>query len=143
MDDCSDLDQKVSAHTNKVIIGFRVEADKDESKSEDVNDTEDIDEAIDADVVDNHFFDYCVNTDTVTNDIDFSNDRRRTSRAVFCSSSTSEKKRRVVAIIGRWSCDKCTYQHRYPAQICVTCNTNRDDKDIDGKKPSYSSSSSA
>jgi hypothetical protein len=111
MDDSSDLDRKVSAHTDKVVIGFGVEADTDECKSEDVNDAEDINEAIDADVVNNHFFYHCVEADTVTNDNDFSNDGRRTSRTVFCSSSTSKKKRRVIAIIEGWSCDKCTYQH--------------------------------
>ena len=117
MDDCSD--PKVSAHTDKAVIGFGVEADEDECKSEDVNDTDDIDEAIDADVVNNHFFDRCVHADTVTNDNDFSNNGRRMSRTVFCSSSTFEKKCRVIPIIKGWSCDKCTYQHRYPAQFCA------------------------
>ena len=129
-------------NTDKVVIGFRVEADEEECKSEDVTDAEDIDEAIVVDIIDNHFFDRCVNADTVTNDNDFSNDGRRTSHAVFCS-STSEKKPRVVAIIGEWSCNKCTYQHRDPAQICIMCNVNHDDKDKADEKPSYSSSSSA
>jgi hypothetical protein len=62
MDDCSNLDRKVSAHTNKVVIGFGVEADEDKCKSEDVNDAENIGKAIDADVVNNHFFDRCVET---------------------------------------------------------------------------------
>ena len=71
-------------------------------------------------------------------------DGRRTSCAVFCSSSTSEKKRRVIAIIEGWSCDKCTYQHRYPAHICAMCNVNRNDEDKDGNATgAYSSSSSA
>ncbi len=46
MDNCSDLDRKVSAHTDKVIIGFGVVAYEDECDSEDVNDAEDIDEAL-------------------------------------------------------------------------------------------------
>jgi hypothetical protein len=72
------------------------------------------------------------------------NNGRRTSCAVFCSLSTSEKKRRVIAIIEGWSCDKCTYQHRYPAQICAMCNTNCNDEDKDGNATgAYSSSSSA
>ena len=71
-------------------------------------------------------------------------DGRRTSCAVFCSSSTSEKKRRVIAIIEGWSCDKCTYQHRYPAHLCAMCNVNRNDEDKDGNATgAYSSSSSA
>jgi hypothetical protein len=73
---------------------------------------------------------------------DFSNDGRRTSHAVLCS-LTSEKKPRAIAIIGEWSCDKCTYRHRYHAQICIMCNANRDDKVKDGEKPSYSTSSSS
>ena len=140
MDDSSNLDQKVSAHTDKVVIGFRVKADEDECNSEDVNDVEDIDKAIDTDVVNNPFFDRGINADTVTNDNDFSD----TSHAVFFSSSTSEKKRRVIAIIGGWTCDKCTYQHKYPAQICVMCNANRNDEDKDGNATGgYSSSSSS
>ena len=71
-------------------------------------------------------------------------DGRRTSCAVFCSLSTSEKKRRVIAIIEGWSCDKCTYQHRYPTQICAMCNVNCNDEDKDGSATgAYSSSSSA
>jgi hypothetical protein len=140
MDDSSNLDQKVSAHTDKVVIGFRVKADEDECNSEDVNDVEDIDKAIDTDVVNNPFFDRGINADTVTNDNDFSD----TSHAVFFSSSTSEKKRRVIAIIGGWTCDKCTYQHKYPTQICVMCNVNRNDEDKDGNATGgYSSSSSS
>ena len=117
MDDCSDLDQKVSANTDNVVIGFGVEADENEWESEDGNDAEDIDKAINADTVDNHFFDRCVDTDSVTNDNDFSDDGRRTSHVVFYSSSTTEKKHRVIAIIENWSCDKCTYQHMYHAQL--------------------------
>ena len=130
MVDCFDLDQKVSAHTNKVVIGFGVEADEDEWESEDVNDTEDIDKAIDVDIVDNPFFGHCIDADTVTNDK--ANNGRRMSHAVFCSLSTFEKKRKVIAIIGGWSCDKCTYQHRYPAQICVMCIANCNDEVKDG-----------
>jgi len=70
-------------------------------------------------------------------------DGRRTSCAVFCSLSTSEKKRRVIAIIEGWSCDKCTYQHRYPAQICAMCNANRNDEDKAGNATGASSSSSS
>ncbi len=125
MDDCSDSDRMVSAHTDKVVIGLVVKSDEDECESEDVNDAEDINEAIDADAVDNqHFIDRCVNADTVTNDNNFSDDGRRTSRAVFCSSSTSKKKRRVIVIIKGWSCYKCTCQHRYLAQICAMCHAN-------------------
>ena len=127
---------------SNVVLGFKVEADKDECESGDNNDAEDIDEAIDADAVDTHFFDRCVNADAVTNDKDFSDNGRRTSSAVFCSLSTSENKNRVMIIEG-WSCDKCTYQHSYPAQICAMCNANCDNEDKDGKTPYYSSSSSA
>jgi hypothetical protein len=119
MDDYSDLDRKVSTHTDKVVIGFGVKAGEDECESEDDNDAEDIDMAIDAEAVDNHFFDHCVNADTVTNDNDFSDNGRRMSCAFFCSSSTSEKKRRAIAIIEGWTCDKCTYQHRYHTQQCA------------------------
>jgi hypothetical protein len=50
----------------------------------------------------------------------------------------------VIAIIEGWSCDKCTYQHRYPAQICAMCNTNRNDEDKDGNATgAYTFSSSA
>ena len=149
MDDCINLDQKVSTHTDNVVIGFRVKADENECESEDGNYAEDIDEAINADTVDNHFFDrcVCVDADSVTNDKDFSNDGRRTSHVVFFSSSTTEKKRRVIAIIENWSCDKCSYQHMYHAQLCTMCNTNRDNEEEDGDvtmatKGAYSSSSS-
>jgi hypothetical protein len=98
MDDYSDLDQKVSTHTDKVIIGFGVKAGEDECESEDDNNAEDIDMAIDAEDV---------------NDNDFSDNGRRMSCAVFCSSLTSEKKCRAIAIIEGWTCDKCTYQHRF------------------------------
>ena len=150
MNDCINLDQKVSTHTDNVVIGFRVEADKNECESEDGNDAEDIDKAINADTVDNHFFDrcVCVDADSVTNDNDFSDDGRRTSHVVFFSSSTTEKKSRVIAIIKNWSCDKCSYQHMYHAQLCTMCNTNCDNEEEDGDvtmatKGAYSSSSSA
>jgi hypothetical protein len=46
----------------------------------------------------------------------------------------------VIAIIEGWSCDKCTYQHRYPAM----CNATRNDENKDGKATgAYSSSSTA
>ena len=49
----------------------------------------------------------------------------------------------MIAIIKGWSCDKCTYQHRYPAQICAMCNANRNNEDKDGNATgAYSSSSS-
>jgi hypothetical protein len=148
MDDCINLNQKVSAHTDSVVIGFGVEAVENKCESEDGNDAEDIDDAIDADTVDNHFFDRCVDADSVTNDNDFSDDGRRTSHMVFCSSSTTEKKRRVIAIIKNWSCDKCTYQHMYHTQLWAMCNANCNDKEEDGNatmatKGAYSSSSSA
>jgi hypothetical protein len=118
MDGYSDLDRKVSTHTDKVVIGFGVKAeDEDECESEYDNDAEDNDKAIDEDAFANHFFDHCVNADTVTNDNDFSDNGRRTSCAVFCSLLTSEKKRR--AIVEGWTCDKCIYQHRYHTQQCA------------------------
>ena len=98
MDGYSDLDRKVSTHTDKVVIGFGVKAGEVECESEDDNDAEDIDMAIDAEDV---------------NDNDFSDNGRRMSCAVFCSSLTSEKKRRAIAINEGWTCDKCTYQHRF------------------------------
>ena len=70
-------------------------------------------------------------------------DGRRTSCTVFCSSSTSKKKCRVIVIIKGWGCNKCAYQHRYPAQICAICNANCNDEDKDGNVTgAYSSSSS-
>ena len=42
-------------NTDKVVIGFRVEAGEEECNSEDVTDAEDIDEAIVVDIIDNHF----------------------------------------------------------------------------------------
>jgi len=127
---------------SNVVIGFRVEADKDKCKSGDNNDAEDIDEAIDADAVDNHFFDLCVNADAVTNDEDFSNNGRRTSSAVFCSLSTSEKKKQGDDHQGM-ELQQMHLPHSYPAQICAMCNANCDNKDKDGKTPYSSSSSSA
>ena len=44
-------------------------------------------------------------------------------------------------LVEGWSCNKCTYQHRYPAQICTMCNANRNDEDKDGNATgAYSSS---
>ena len=72
--------------------------------------------------------------------IPFPNDNNATKGAYFSSSSTT---RRVITIKG-WSCDKCTLQHRYHAQISAMCNANRNDEDKDGNATgAYSSSSSS
>ena len=63
-----------AGHSDEVIIGFGVEADEDECESEDDDDAKDINEAIDADAVDTRFFDCGVDTDTTTNDNDFSDE---------------------------------------------------------------------
>ena len=57
--------------------------------------------------------------------------------------SHQQKKRKEIVIFEGWSCDKCTYKHRYPAQICAMCNANRIDEDNDGNETGASSSSSA
>jgi hypothetical protein len=73
--------------------------------------------------------------------IPFPNNNNATKSAYFSSSSST---RRVIAIIEGWSCDKCTYQHSYPAQICAMCNANCKDEDKDGNATgAYFYSSSA
>ena len=73
--------------------------------------------------------------------IPFPNDNNATKGAYFSSSSST---RRVITIIEGWSCDKCTYQHRYPTQICAMCYANCNNEDKDGNATgAYFYSSSA